>query len=48
MAQSQQNLILSPLSKADLALLEPHLEPVDLPLRQVNVGTAFRLQADCD
>jgi CRP-like cAMP-binding protein len=35
MAQSQPNLILSRLSKTDLALLEPHLEPVDLPLRKV-------------
>ena len=35
MAQTQQNLILSRLSKTDLALLEPHLEPVDLPLRKV-------------
>ena len=35
MAQSQQNLVLSRLSKNDLALLEPHLEPVDLPLRRV-------------
>ena len=35
MAQTHQNLILSRLSKTDLALLEPHLEPVDLPLRKV-------------
>ena len=31
---SSQNFILSRLSKADFALLEPHLEPVDLPLRK--------------
>jgi CRP-like cAMP-binding protein len=31
----QQNLILSRLSVADLALLKPHLEPADLPLRKV-------------
>ena len=30
-----QNGILSRLSEADFALLEPHLEPVDLPLRKV-------------
>ena len=35
MAQTHQNLILSRLSKTDLALLEPHLEPVDLPLRKI-------------
>ena len=35
MAQTQQNLILSRLSRTDRALLEPHLEPVDLPLRKV-------------
>lgn len=35
MAKSQQNLILSRLSKSDRALLEPHLEPADLPLRKV-------------
>ena len=32
---TQPNLILSRLSSADLRLLEPHLEPVDLPLRKV-------------
>jgi CRP-like cAMP-binding protein len=32
---SQQNVILSRLSEADLALIEPHLEPADLPLRKV-------------
>ncbi len=31
----QQNLILSRLSRADLQLLEPYLEPADLPLRKV-------------
>ena len=35
MAQSQQNLILSRLSRDDLALIQPHLEPVDLPLRKI-------------
>jgi CRP-like cAMP-binding protein len=35
MAQPQQNLILSRLSRDDLALIQPHLEPVDLPLRKV-------------
>jgi CRP-like cAMP-binding protein len=35
MAQSQQNLILSRLSRDDLALLQPHLEPVDLPLHKI-------------
>jgi CRP-like cAMP-binding protein len=35
MAPPQQNVILSRLSKADQRLLEPHLEPVDLPLRKV-------------
>jgi CRP-like cAMP-binding protein len=35
MAESQQNLILSRLSRPDRALLEPRLEPVDLPLRKV-------------
>jgi CRP-like cAMP-binding protein len=30
-----QNAILSRLSKPDFALLEPHLEPVDLPVRKV-------------
>jgi CRP-like cAMP-binding protein len=34
-AQPQQNLILSRLSRDDLALIQPHLEPVDLPLRKV-------------
>jgi CRP-like cAMP-binding protein len=32
---SGKNRILSSLSRADIALLEPHLEPVDLQLRQV-------------
>jgi CRP-like cAMP-binding protein len=32
---SQPNLILARLSSADLRLLQPHLEPVDLPLRKV-------------
>ena len=32
---TQSNLILSRLSGADLRLLQPHLEPVDLPLRKV-------------
>jgi CRP-like cAMP-binding protein len=31
----QKNLVLSRLSTADFALLEPHLEPVDLPLRKM-------------
>ena len=35
MAQTQKNLILSHLSRDDLALIERHLEPVDLPLRKV-------------
>jgi CRP-like cAMP-binding protein len=35
MAKSQQNLILSGLSRDDLALIQPYLEPVDLPLRKV-------------
>src|ERR1700757_4735079 len=35
MAKTQQNLILSHLSRDDLALIQPHLEPVDLPLRKV-------------
>jgi CRP-like cAMP-binding protein len=33
--KTQPNLILSRLSGADLGLLQPHLEPVDLPLRKV-------------
>ena len=32
---SYQNLILSRLSKSDFQLLEPHLEPTDLPVRKV-------------
>lgn len=32
---AQSNLLLSRLSKPDFQLLEPHLEPVDLPLRKV-------------
>jgi CRP-like cAMP-binding protein len=35
MAPTQQNLILSRLSRDDLALLQPHLEPADLPLHKV-------------
>jgi len=35
MAQTLQNLILARLSRDDRALLEPRLEPVDLPLRKV-------------
>jgi CRP-like cAMP-binding protein len=31
----QQNLILSRLSSADFRLLQPHLEPIDLPMRKV-------------
>ena len=34
-APSYQNLILSRLSKSDFQLLEPHLQPADLPLRKV-------------
>ena len=34
-AASYQNRILSRLSKSDFQLLEPHLEPTDLPLRKV-------------
>jgi len=34
-APSYQNRILSRLSKSDLQLLEPHLEPIDLPVRKV-------------
>ena len=33
-APSYQNLILSRLSKSDFQLLEPHLEPADLPRAQ--------------
>jgi CRP-like cAMP-binding protein len=33
-ARIRQNFILSRLSASDLALLKPHLEPVDLPLRR--------------
>src|SRR5690348_1163913 len=32
---SQRNLVLSSLSPADFALLEPNLEPVDLPVRKL-------------
>src|ERR1041385_1819187 len=32
---AQQNLILARLSRDDLALVKPHLEPADLPLRKV-------------
>ncbi len=32
---AQKNLLLSRLSASDFALLEPHLEPVDLPVRKV-------------
>jgi CRP-like cAMP-binding protein len=35
MAPPQQNLILSRLSRSDLALIQPYLEPVDLPLRKI-------------
>jgi len=35
MAQRQQNLVLSRLSRDDLALIQPNLEPVDLPLRKI-------------
>jgi len=35
MAPPQQNLVLSRLSREDRALLQPHLEPTDLPLRKV-------------
>ena len=35
MADPRKNLILSRLSKADFQLLEPCLEPVDLPLRKI-------------
>ena len=31
----QRNFILSRLSSADFRLLEPHLEPIDLPMRKV-------------
>ena len=34
-APSYQNRILSRLSKSDFQLLEPHLEPIDLPVRKV-------------
>ena len=34
-ADTCKNLILSRLSKADFQLLEPCLEPVDLPLRKI-------------
>lgn len=32
---AQKNLLLSRLSASDFALLEPHLEPVDLPVRKM-------------
>jgi CRP-like cAMP-binding protein len=32
---AQKNLLLSRLSASDFAMLEPHLEPVDLPVRKV-------------
>src|SRR5687768_2459230 len=32
---AQKNLLLSRVSASDFALLEPHLEPVDLPVRKV-------------
>ena len=35
MAKSRKNLILARLSSDDFALLQPHLEPADLPLRKV-------------
>ncbi len=35
MATSQQNLILSHLPRDDFALIQSHLQPVDLPLRKV-------------
>jgi len=31
----KKNVILSRLASSDLGLLEPHLEPVDLPVRKV-------------
>jgi CRP-like cAMP-binding protein len=34
-ASPSNNVLLSNLSAADFALLEPHLEPVDLPIRKV-------------
>jgi CRP-like cAMP-binding protein len=45
MAQTQQNLILSRLSKTDLALLKPNLEPTDLPLRKVLARANKRITA---
>src|ERR1700686_86724 len=45
MAQPQQNLILSRLSKTDRALLEPILEPTDLPLRKVLARANKRITA---
>ena len=38
----QQNRILSRLSEADFALLVPHLEPADLPLRRYLSAAASR------
>ncbi len=35
MALSHKNLVLSRLSNAEFQLLEPHLEPADLPLFKV-------------
>jgi CRP-like cAMP-binding protein len=35
MSPPQQNLILARLSRDDRALIQPHLKPIDLPLRKV-------------
>jgi CRP-like cAMP-binding protein len=41
----RQNLILSRLTAVDLGLLEPHLEPIDLPLRKVLERRARKITA---
>jgi CRP-like cAMP-binding protein len=41
------NYILSRLSRDDLRLLEPHLEPVDLPVRKMLAGRNRRVEHVC-
>ncbi len=44
-APTPKNLVLSRLSSSDVALLKPHLEPVDLPVRKVLEGRRQAIKA---
>jgi len=44
---AQKNLLLSRLSASDFALIEPHLEPVDLPVRKVLERRGKPIKAIC-